>query len=170
MPLLLRLERPYYAHPAFFTLSLRSSRLPYDEFLIGEIGEKFWKCSKFLADLKKCPLLPRSHNAVFTMPPIANDPCTLSPIYPDLLDRGPDRHSGMGAREWATQLSRVHVMHERIPSPGKVSDWLILQLRRTSRTTLIEGTHGFKLVTMPTAEICTRHAQSNVGVAIAKAP
>ena len=25
------------------------------------------------------------------------------------------------------------VMHERIPSPGKVSDWLILQLRWTSR-------------------------------------
>ena len=24
----------------------------------------------------------------------------------------------------------VHVMHERIPSPRKVSDWLILQLRR----------------------------------------
>ena len=46
-------------------------------------------------------------------------------------------------------------MHVRIPSPGKVSDWLILQLRRTSRTTLIsaitvldsKGTHGFKLVT-----------------------
>ena len=45
-------------------------------------------------------------------------------------------------------------MHERIPSPGKVSDWLLLQQRRTSRTTLIsaitvldsQGTHGFKLV------------------------
>ena len=36
---------------------------------------------------EKCTLRPRSHNAVFTMPPIANDPCTLSPIYPDLLDR-----------------------------------------------------------------------------------
>ena len=34
---------------------------------------------------------------------------------------------------------RVHVMHERIPSPGKVSDWLILQLRRTARTTLISA-------------------------------
>ena len=51
----------------------------------------------------------------------------------------------------------VHVcMHERIPSPGNVSDWLILQLRRTSRRTLIsaitvldsKGTHGFQLVTM----------------------
>ena len=31
----------------------------------------------------------------------------------------------------------VHVTHERIPSPGKVSNWLILQLRRTSRTNLI---------------------------------
>ena len=64
----------------------------------------------------------------------------------------------------------VYVMHERIPSPGKVSDWLILQLRWTSRTTLVfaitvldsKGTHGFKLVTRPIAEICTRHAQSNV--------
>ena len=34
---------------------------------------------------------------------------------------------------------RIHVMHERIPSPGKVSDWLILQLRRTSRTTFISA-------------------------------
>ena len=50
----------------------------------------------------------------------------------------------------------VHAMHEWIPSPGKVSDWLIPQLRQTSRTTLIsaitvlasKGTHGFKLVTM----------------------
>ena len=36
-------------------------------------------------------------------------------------------------RNWATQLSRVivcvHVMRERIPSPRKVSDWQILQLR-----------------------------------------
>ena len=40
----------------------------------------------------------------------------------------------------------VHVMHERIPSPEKVSDWLILQLRRTSRTNLIFGAYrsGFE--------------------------
>ena len=30
VPLLLRLERSYYAQPTVFTLSLRSSRLPYD--------------------------------------------------------------------------------------------------------------------------------------------
>ena len=72
----------------------------------------------------------------------------------------------------------VHVMHERIPSPRKVSDWLILSYVGASSTTLFlpttvvdsRGTQGFKLVTMPNAEICTRHAQSNVGVAIAKAP
>ena len=42
-------------------------------------------------------------------------------------------------RRSSTVYCRVHVMHERIPSPGKVSDWLILQLRRTSRTTLISA-------------------------------
>ena len=86
--------------------------------------------------------------------------------------------------ETARVIVCVHAMHERIPSPRKVSDWLILQLRRgfpvhrNNSTTLFlastvvdsRGTLGFKLVTMPTAEICTRHAQSNVDVAIAKAP
>ena len=53
-------------------------------------------------------------------------------------------------REGSTQLSRVLfvyiVMHERIPSPGKVSDWLILQMCRTSRTNLIFGDYrsGFE--------------------------
>ena len=39
-------------------------------------------------------------------------------------------------------------------------------------TTIVDsrGTQCFKLVTMPTAKICTRFAQSNVNIAIAKAP
>ena len=64
-------------------------------------------------------------------------------------------------REWATQLSRVLIvvyMHAWTDTLARecLWSWLILQLRRTSRTTLIspitvldsKGTHGFKLVTM----------------------
>ena len=63
-------------------------------------------------------------------------------------------------------------IHERIPSPGKVSDWLTLQLRRTSRTTLIsaitvldsKGTHGFKLVTMQLPKFA--HDTHNITLAL----
>ena len=36
----------------------------------------------------------------------------------------------------------VHVLHERIPSPRKVSDWLILQLRRGSQCDISELSQG----------------------------
>ena len=68
--------RCYYVLPACLTIN-------FDREDRREILNLF----KISRRSEKCTLRPRSHNAVFTMPPIANDPCTLSPIYPDLLDR-----------------------------------------------------------------------------------
>ena len=68
--------RHHYALPACLTINFhREDR--------REILNMF----KISRRSEEMPAPTRSHNAVFTMPPIANDPCTLSPIYPDLLDR-----------------------------------------------------------------------------------
>ena len=83
--------RHHYALPACLTIKFhREDR--------REILNMF----KISRRSEEMPAPTRSHNDVFTMPPIANDTCTLSPIYPDLLDRdrsGPDRHSGIRALE-----------------------------------------------------------------------
>ena len=74
-----------------------------------------------------------------------------------------------------SQLSRVLFvyMHAWTNILAREGLWLANPSAISAITILdSKGMHGFKLVyvTMPTAKICPRHTQSNVGVAIAKAP
>ena len=88
---LLRSSHCVYAVITFFPLALRL-------ILIGKIGEKFWTCSKFLADLKYARFFPVLTTLVlryFRLQTIPVRFCRSPPICWIGIDRDPNRDSGM---------------------------------------------------------------------------